>query len=119
MNSIWEQNSYQNLWITICLKYSLATWISKKGNNFEDDIQAGRLVKSSIIEKNGNKYGIIGATASDMLDTISIDSKEDCVDIDFMNLEQTTTAIQEEINKLKQQGINKIILISHLGIEAD
>lgn len=91
----------------------------KKGNNFEDDIQAGRLVKSSIIEKNGNKYGIIGATASDILDTISIDSKEDCIDIDFMNLEQTTTAIQEEINKLKQQGINKIILISHLGIEAD
>ena len=91
----------------------------KKGNNFQDDIDAQRLVKSAIIEKNGHKYGIIGATAADMLDTTSRDTQEDCQDIGFMNFEQSFAAIQEEVNKLKSQGINKIILISHLGIDKD
>ena len=91
----------------------------KTGNNFQDDLDAKRLVKSAIIEKNGNKYGVIGATAADIMDTTSKDTQEDCKDIDFMNFEQSVNAIQKEVNKLKQQGINKIILISHLGIDKD
>ena len=91
----------------------------KKGNNFQDDLDAKRLVKSDIVEKNGNKYGIIGATAADILDTTSKDTQEDCKDIGFMNFEQSAQAIQEEVNKLKSQGINKIILLSHLGIDKD
>ena len=91
----------------------------KKGSNLQDDIDAGRLVKSSIIEKNGHKYGVIGATAADMLDTISIDSKEDCQDVEFLRFDASKKAIQTEVDKLKKQGINKIILISHLGIESD
>ena len=91
----------------------------KQGNNLQDDIDAGRLVKSSVIEKNGHKYGIIGATAADMIDTISVDSQEDCQDIEFMRFEASKQAIQKEVDNLKAQGINKIILISHLGIERD
>ena len=91
----------------------------KSGNNLQDDIEAGRLVKSSIIEKNGHRYGIVGATAADMLDTISVDSKEECLDVDFMRFEASKQAIQAEVDKLKSQGINKIILLSHLGIERD
>ena len=91
----------------------------KKGNNFEDDLASERIVKSSIINKNGHKYGVIGVTAEDIFDTTSKDSQEDFTDVGFMNLSQTTQAIQEEIAKLKQQGINKIILISHSGIDND
>jgi len=91
----------------------------KKGNNFEDDLTAQRIVKSSVISKNGNQYGVIGVTAEDIFDTTSRDSQEDFTDIGFMNLDKTTQTIQDEVNKLKQQGINKIILISHSGIDND
>ena len=91
----------------------------KKDNNLTDDLDAKRLVKSDIIEKNGNKYGIIGATAADIPDTTSKDTQEDCKDIGFMNFDQSAQAIQQEVNKLKSQGINKIILLSHLGIDKD
>lgn len=91
----------------------------KTNSNLQDDLDAKRLVKSDIIEKNGHKYGIIGATAADILDTTSRDTQEDCKDIGFMNFEQSANAIQAEVNKLKAQGINKIILLSHLGIDRD
>ncbi len=91
----------------------------KAGNHLQDDIDAKRLVKSDIIIKNGHKYGIIGATAADILDTISNDSKEDCRDIGFMEFEKSAQVIQAEVDKLKAQGIDKIILISHMGIEKD
>jgi len=91
----------------------------KKANNFQDDLDAKRLVKSDIITKNGNKYGIIGATAADIPDTTSKDTQEDCKDIGFMDFEQSAQAVQEEVNKLKAQGINKIILLSHLGVDKD
>ena len=91
----------------------------KKGNNLQDDIDAQRLVKSAIVEKNGHKYGIVGATAADIMDTTSKDTQEDCQDVGFMNFDQSLNAIQQEVNKLKSQGINKIILISHLGIDRD
>ena len=91
----------------------------KKDSNLSDDIESGRLIKSAIVEKNGHKYGIVGATAADMLDTISVDSKEDCQDVEFLRFEASKNAIQEEVDNLKKQGINKIILISHLGIERD
>ncbi len=91
----------------------------KKGNNFQDDLDSQRLAKSSIIEKNGHKYGIVGATAADIKDTTSIDTQDDCKDIGFMELPATIQAVQAEVDKLKAQGINKIILLSHLGIDKD
>lgn len=91
----------------------------KKGGNLQDDLEAGRLAKSIVIEKNGHKYGVIGVTAADMIDTISVDSKEECQDLEFMSYEASKNAIQEEVDKLRNQGINKIILISHMGIERD
>ena len=91
----------------------------KKGNNLQDDIDAGRLAQSYIVEKNGHKYGLIGATAADFRDTSSKDTQDDCKDVGFMDVEQSIDAVQKEVDKLKSQGINKIILISHLGIDKD
>jgi 5'-nucleotidase len=34
-------------------------------------------------------------------------------------LDETIKAVQQEVDKLKTQGINKIILLSHLGLERD
>ena len=88
--------------------------------NFADDKSdlAKKVVRSVIKEgKNGDKYGLIGIQPSDIhsrlkkqdsLEGITIDSKE-----------QTMVELQEEVNKLREKGINKIILLSHQGTNVE
>jgi len=76
------------------------------------------VIKSStIIEKNGHKYGIIGTSPIDLFKR----SKEGVIqrDIEVSNPKETLADIQKEVNKLHKQGINKIILLSHLGYTLD
>ncbi|MBO6272282.1 bifunctional metallophosphatase/5'-nucleotidase [bacterium] len=76
-----------------------------------------RFEKSTIIERNGEKYGLIGISPSDMMSRVKINGS--LSDISVLNVEDTIKAVQEEINKLKSQGINKIILLSHSGLSND
>ena len=72
---------------------------------------------SVIINVKGEKIGLIGTTPVDLTERATHpDYHKDCKAHD---LDTTTNLIQEEINKLKKQGVNKIILLSHLGIERD
>ena len=72
---------------------------------------------SKIVEIKGEKIGLIGTTPVDLTDRATHpDYHKDCK---AQNLEKTTELIQQEINNLKEQGVNKIILLSHLGIERD
>ncbi len=79
----------------------------------ENSALKNKVANSTIIEENGNKYGIVGLQPidlnkriknKDLLEGVTVDSKED-----------TIKELQEEVNKLKAQGINKIILLSHVG----
>lgn len=73
-----------------------------------------KVVKSSVIEEvNGHKYGIIGSTPIDLFTRSKLGPLQKDLTVD--DAQETINDIQEEINKLKQQGINKIILLSHLG----
>ena len=75
-------------------------------------------IKPSVIqEKNGHKYGIIGTSPIDLFKR----SKEGVIqrDIIVSNPEETIADIQKEVNKLQKQGVNKIILLSHLGFSMD
>lgn len=72
---------------------------------------------SVIINVKGEKIGLIGTTPVDLTDRATHpDYHKDCRAHD---LETTTKSIQEEIDKLQSQGVNKIILLSHLGLERD
>ncbi len=72
---------------------------------------------SKIVEVNGEKIGLVGASPIDMFDRLTHpDYHKDC-SIDA--LEDTIEDIQEEVNNLKEQGINKIFLLSHLGHQKD
>ena len=72
------------------------------------------VLKSSVVEEvNGHKYGIIGSTPVDLFTRTKCGSLHRDFTVD--NAEQTVKDIQLEIDKLKAQGINKIILLSHLG----
>jgi 5'-nucleotidase len=76
------------------------------------------VIKSSVVkEKNGHQYGIIGVSPIDLFTR----SKEGVVkkDIAVSDAVQTVSQIQAEVEKLQKQGINKIILLSHLGYKID
>lgn len=66
---------------------------------------AGEIVKSTIVEQNGEQFGIIGATTTDLA-SISSPGPVQTTDI--------VPALQAEIAALEAQDVNKIILISHL-----
>ncbi len=73
--------------------------------------------KSTIIEKNGNKYGVIGLMPFD-LETVA-GKKEALEGIKPYDINDSAKIVQKEVDKLRAQGINKIILLSHIGIDND
>lgn len=85
----------------------------------QDDIDAGRLAKSEIIEKDGQKFGYIGLVPSDMRARLSQQSQDFAKDMKVLDLKETEAALQKEVDKLEAQGVNKITLISHMGLDAD
>jgi len=75
------------------------------------------LKNSTIVEVKGEKIGLIGASPMDMFERLTHPNYYK--DSHIKSLEETTKLIQEEVNILKQKGINKIILLSHLGYQRD
>ena len=73
--------------------------------------------KSTIVEIKGEKIGLIGASPMDMFQRLSHPNYYQDSRID--SLEETVEEIQEEIDEFKEQGINKVFLVSHLGFKRD
>ncbi len=86
--------------------------ISQKYNNNENT----RIFDSFIVNENGHKYGFIGVLPEEM---DSICAKFDSSGILIHNYIKTKYDIEEQIKKLEKQGVNKIILLSHMGSDTD
>ena len=78
---------------------------------------AGKIGNSIIEERNGQKYGIIGIAPSDMAERVKLN--ESMKDIKIDDFPTTMKKVQAEVDRLKGQGINKIIIISHSGLKND
>lgn len=78
---------------------------------------SGKIEKSMIKEINGEKFGIIGTAPSDALERVG--TRESLEDIKVDDIDTTIKKVQEEVNRLKAQGINKIVVVSHIGKEPD
>ena len=76
-----------------------------------------KIVPVVVKEVNGHKYGFLGIQPSSLTARIKDASYMEGVTID--SPEQTIKELQEHIDKLKEQGIDKIILLSHAGIDYD
>lgn len=74
--------------------------------------------KSYIQEINGNKYGIIGLVPTDLADHVKLQGHLPDLHIET-DFKKVIPQVQEEVNKLKEQGINKIIVLSHSGYRHD
>ena len=96
----------------------------KKESLDEDDVEEferdelDKYIKKSVItEVNGEKIGLIGATPVDLAERLTHPNyHKDC---EVEDLDDTIELIQEEVDKFRKQGINKIFLLSHLGNKHD
>ena len=75
--------------------------------------------KSYIQDVNGTKYGIIGTIPSDLTTRIKYGKVMQDQDITPADIDETIQCVQSEIDKLKLQGVDKIILLSHSGYGYD
>lgn len=76
-----------------------------------ESVLAKKIKKSVVIEREGQKIGIVGVLTPD-IKTETISAKE----IGLLPLVQS---IQQEIDMLKKQNIQYIILLTHIGFDLD
>lgn len=76
-----------------------------------------RITKSFIQEENGTKYGIIGLMPFDLYTRIK--NKQEFNGLEVEKLDGTIKLLQEEVDKFKKQGVDKIIVLSHTGYNND
>lgn len=86
-----------------------------KGNPLNDLKSKEKLFSSYVMTKNGEKYGFIGAAPIGV--NLGLFDKENQVSV--YDPDSTVTALNYEVKKLEEQGVNKIILVSHLGYFGD
>jgi 5'-nucleotidase len=72
---------------------------------------AGKLMKSTVIERGGEKLGLIGLTPQDTHELASPGKN--------VTFSDPVAAVQGEVDRLTAEGINKIIVLSHSGYEVD
>jgi 5'-nucleotidase len=72
---------------------------------------AGKLAKSTVIERGGEKIGLIGLTPQDTPDLASPGKN--------ITFTDPAGAVQGEVDKLTADGVNKIIVLSHSGFVVD
>lgn len=76
-----------------------------------------KTLPSTVEVHNGNKYGIIGTSPIDLYKRSKEGSLQKEITVD--KVKESVSDIQSEINRFQSQGINKIILLSHLGYTLD
>lgn len=75
---------------------------------------AKKVMRSVVVKgKSGESYGLIGIQPPDMNERLK--KKEILEGITIDDKEQTIKELREEVQKLQQQGLDKIILLSHGG----
>lgn len=72
----------------------------------------GYVKKSTVIERSGQRIGVVGLTIADKTKASSSPDAD-------TTFEDEAIAAQREIDALRAQGINKIVVMSHIGYDYD
>ncbi|SFT81339.1 bifunctional metallophosphatase/5'-nucleotidase [Sedimentitalea nanhaiensis] len=76
-----------------------------------EELLAGKLQKSTVIERGGQKLGLIGLTPEDTGDLAAPGPN--------ITFSDPVAAVQAEVDRLTAEGVNKIIVLSHSGYAVD
>lgn len=85
--------------------------LMSNGDVMNEPLLADKLHKSTVIERDGEKIGLIGLTPENTDELASPGPN-----ITFSN---PIAAVQGEVDKLTAEGVNKIIVLSHSGYVVD
>lgn len=85
------------------------------GNPLNTLKNQNKLFSSYVMTKNGEKYGFIGAAPIGV--NLGLFDKDNQVSV--YSTQKTIDALNNEVEKLEKIGVNKIILVSHLGYFGD
>ncbi len=85
------------------------------GNPLNTLKNQNKLFSSYVLTKNGEKYGFIGAAPIGV--NLGLFDKDNQVSV--YDSKGTAAALNAEVQKLEEQDVNKIILVSHLGYFGD
>ena len=96
-----------------------ATLLACNIKNPQDSKLSKYVQKSCVQEINGTKYGLIGTIPSDLISRIKYGKVLQDQNIQPANIDETIKYVQDEVDKLKSQGVDKIILLSHSGYGYD
>ncbi|GAA3864990.1 bifunctional metallophosphatase/5'-nucleotidase [Celeribacter arenosi] len=77
----------------------------------QEPLLSNELAKSTIIEKGGEKIGLIGLTPDDTDELASPGPN--------ITFSDPVAAVQAEVDMMTAQGVNKIIVLSHSGYNVD
>ncbi len=99
------------------LKQAAKDTLGVDDEEFEHDELNKVIKKTSIIEVKGEKIGLIGAAPIDLKERVTHPAYHKDCSVD--KLEDTIEDIQEQIKELKEKGVNKIFLLSHMGNTTD
>ena len=94
-------------------KFLAANANTPQNSQFYNNVQ-----KSTITEVNGTKYGLIGLMPFDLAVTTGNNEKK-LEGIRPYDLEESAKIVNDEVKKLQDQGVDRIILISHIGNDND
>lgn len=72
---------------------------------------------SFIAEVHGNRYGIIGLVPDDMRAHVKHPDEIDKFHI--YDVEKSVSELRDEVAEMKKNGVNKIIVLSHMGLKND
>lgn len=73
---------------------------------------SGKVLPSTVVERGGQRIGLVGLTIASK----TKQSSSPNADTEF---EDEVVAAQREIDQLQSQGVNKIVLLSHIGYTYD
>jgi len=97
-------------------KFLTANIKIKKHSQLYPSKKNEKIVTSTVINRNGNDYGFIGLSPLDLKDRLDANLVKG---ISVCDLQKTMKIIDNEVKKLNAVGINKIILLSHMGYKKD
>lgn len=76
----------------------------------DEPLLVGTTQRSTVIERGGERLGLIGLTP---------EGESYWADVEYISVSDPIVAVQEEVDKLTADGIDKIIVLSHAGFFAD
>ncbi len=101
---------------------SNAPWVvsnlqAPEGSSLEAAKRAKRFTATAyLIERDGQTFGVIGVTLP-KFNQKNVSTTADFEQATVLPLAQTAQVVQQQVNRLEAEGVNKIILVSHMGYE--